>query len=148
MLLVLMHRRHAFYFTLFLFHYFMKQIIKTDKAPLPIGPYNQAIAFNGLVFVSGQIAIHPESGNLILNNIEDETNQVLHNVKAVLAASGTSLEKVLKVSVFVKDINLFSRINAVYATYFEEATAPARELVQVSELPRFVNIEISVIAAQ
>jgi 2-iminobutanoate/2-iminopropanoate deaminase len=126
----------------------MKQIIKTDKAPLPIGPYNQAIAFNGLVFVSGQIAIHPESGNLILNNIEDETNQVLHNVKAVLAASGTSLEKVLKVSVFVKDINLFSRINAVYATYFEEATAPARELVQVSELPRFVNIEISVIAAQ
>jgi 2-iminobutanoate/2-iminopropanoate deaminase len=143
-----MHRRHVFYFTLFLFHYFMKQIIKTDKAPLPIGPYNQAIAFNGLVFVSGQIAIHPESGNLILNNIEDETNQVLHNVKAVLAASGTSLEKVLKVSVFVKDINLFSRINAVYATYFEEATAPARELVQVSELPRFVNIEISVIAAQ
>jgi 2-iminobutanoate/2-iminopropanoate deaminase len=126
----------------------MKQIIKTDKAPLPIGPYNQAVAFNGLVFVSGQIAIHPESGNLILNNIEDETNQVLHNVEAVLAASGTSLEKVLKVSVFVKDINLFSRINAVYATYFEEATAPARELVQVSELPRFVNIEISVIAAQ
>jgi 2-iminobutanoate/2-iminopropanoate deaminase len=125
----------------------MKQIIKTDQAPLPIGPYNQAVAFNGVVFVSGQIAINPVTGNLVLDNIEDETKQVLDNVKAVLEAAGSSLDKVLKASVFVKDINLFSRINAVYAEYFEEATAPARELVQVSELPRFVNIEISVIAA-
>jgi 2-iminobutanoate/2-iminopropanoate deaminase len=127
--------------------YIMKQIIKTDQAPLPIGPYNQAVAFNGVVFVSGQIAINPVTGNLVLDNIEDETKQVLDNVKAVLEAAGSSLDKVLKASVFVKDINLFSRINAVYAEYFEEATAPARELVQVSELPRFVNIEISVIAA-
>ena len=125
----------------------MKQIIKTDQAPLPIGPYNQAVAFNGVVFVSGQIAINPVTGNLVLDNIEDETKQVLDNVKAVLEAAGSSLDKVLKASVFVKDINLFGRINAVYAGYFEEATAPARELVQVSELPRFVNIEISVIAA-
>ncbi len=125
----------------------MRQIIKTDQAPLPIGPYNQAVAFNGVVFVSGQIAINPVTGNLVLDNIEDETKQVLDNVKAVLEAAGSSLDKVLKASVFVKDINLFSRINAVYAAYFEEATAPARELVQVSELPRFVNIEISVIAA-
>ncbi len=126
----------------------MKQIIKTDKAPLPIGPYNQATAFNGLVFLSGQIALSPTTGELVLTTIEDETRQVLDNVKALLEASGSNLSLVLKASVFVKDINLFGRINAVYAEYFEEATAPARELVQVAELPKFVNIEISVIAIQ
>lgn len=126
----------------------MKQIIKTDQAPLPIGPYNQATVFNGMVFISGQIAIDPATGDLVLNSIEEETKRVLDNVKALLEASGSSLEKVLKASVFVKDMNLFGRINAVYATYFAEATAPARELVQVSELPKFVNIEISVIAIQ
>lgn len=125
----------------------MKQIIKTDKAPLPIGPYNQATVFNGMLFVSGQIPINPATGELVLTDIETETRQVLDNVKAVVEAAGSSMDKVLKASVFVKDINLFGRINAVYAEYFEEATAPARELVQVAELPRFVNIEISVIAA-
>jgi 2-iminobutanoate/2-iminopropanoate deaminase len=125
----------------------MKQIIKTDQAPLPIGPYNQAVVFNGMVFISGQIALHPVTGNLVLDTIEIETRQVLDNVKAVLEASGSSLDKVLKASVFVKDINQFGRINAIYAEYFAEATAPARELVQVAELPKFVNIEISVIAA-
>ena len=123
-----------------------KRIFKTDKAPLPIGPYNQAVAFNGMLFVSGQIAFNPKTGELELDNIEDETKRVLENVKAVLQEAGSSLDKVIKASVFVKDINQFSRINAVYATYFKEATAPARELVQVAELPRFVNIEISVIA--
>jgi len=126
----------------------MKQIIKTDQAPLPIGPYNQATVFNGMVFLSGQIAIDPATNELVLNSIEEETKRVMENVKALLEASGSSLEKVLKASVFVKDMNLFGRINAVYATYFPEATAPARELVQVSELPKFVNIEISVIAFQ
>ena len=125
----------------------MKQIIKTDQAPLPIGPYNQAVVFNGMVFISGQIALHPVTGNLVLDTIEIETRQVLDNVKAVLEASGSSLSKVLKATVFVKDINQFGRINAIYAEYFAEATAPARELVQVAELPKFVNIEISVIAA-
>ena len=125
----------------------MKQIIKTDQAPLPIGPYNQAVVFNGMVFISGQIALHPVTGNLVLDTIEIETRQVLDNVKAVLEASGSSLDKVLKATVFVKDINQFGRINAIYAEYFAEATAPARELVQVAELPKFVNIEISVIAA-
>lgn len=123
-----------------------KQIIKTEKAPLPIGPYNQAVVFNGLVFASGQIAIDPKTGSLVMDSIEDETKMVLDNVKAVLAAAGSSLEQVIKVSVFVKDINLFSRINAVYAQYFDEKNAPARELVQVAELPKFVNIEVSVIA--
>ena len=126
----------------------MKSIIKTDKAPLPIGPYNQATAFNGMVFLSGQIAICPITGELVLDTIEMEARQVLNNVKALLEASGSNLNKVLKATVFVKDINLFGRINAVYAEYFEEATAPARELVQVAELPKFVNIEISVIAIQ
>ncbi|MFZ4475960.1 MAG: Rid family detoxifying hydrolase [Saprospiraceae bacterium] len=124
----------------------MKTIIKTNLAPLPIGPYNQAVAFNGLLFVSGQIAIDPTSGTLVLETIEAETHQALNNVRAILEHAGSSLDRVLKTTVFVKDINQFSRINAVYAEYFAEESAPARELVQVSELPRFVNIEISVIA--
>lgn len=113
---------------------------------MPIGPYNQATVWNGMVFVSGQIAIDPATGELVLDAIENETHQVLRNVRAILEAAGSGLEHVLKASVFVRDMNLFSRINAVYAEYFSEATAPARELVQVSELPKFVNIEISVIA--
>ena len=125
----------------------MKQIINTPNAPLPIGPYNQATALNGLLFVSGQIALEPATGELVLENIEAETHRVLQNVQAILEAAGSSLEKVLKASVFVKDMNMFSRINAVYGEYFQPTFAPARELVQVSELPKFVNIEISVIAA-
>jgi 2-iminobutanoate/2-iminopropanoate deaminase len=124
----------------------MKKIIKTDRAPLPIGPYNQAVVSNGLLFVSGQIAIDPASGQLVTDDIEAETRQVLDNVRAIVEAAGATLGDVLKASVFVKDMNMFGRINAVYATYFDEATAPARELVQVSELPKFVNVEISVIA--
>ncbi len=125
----------------------MKQIFNTSGAPAPIGPYNQSVAFNGLLFVSGQIALDPASGELILDSIEAETHQVLKNVKAILEAGGSSLEKVLKATVFVKDMNLFGRINVVYGEYFKPEFAPARELVQVSELPKFVNIEISVIAA-
>ena len=126
----------------------MKQLVNTPNAPLPIGPYNQAVAYNGLLFVSGQIAIDPPPGDLVLDNIEAETHQVLQNVKAIVEAAGSSLEKVLKASVFVKDMNLFGRINVVYGEYFKPEFAPARELVQVSELPKFVNIEISVIAHQ
>jgi 2-iminobutanoate/2-iminopropanoate deaminase len=124
----------------------MKQLINTPSAPLPIGPYNQANLFNGLLFVSGQIAIDPATGDLVLDDIEAETHRVLQNVKAIVEAAGSSLEKVLKASVFVKDMNMFGRINAVYAEYFKPEFAPARELVQVTELPKFVNIEISVIA--
>jgi len=126
----------------------MKQLVNTPNAPLPIGPYNQVVAYNGLLFVSGQIAIDPPTGDLVLDNIEAETHQVLQNVKAIVEAAGSSLEKVLKASVFVKDMNLFGRINVVYGEYFKPEFAPARELVQVSELPKFVNIEISVIAHQ
>ena len=122
----------------------MKQII--PSAPAPIGPYNQSTLFNGILFVSGQIALDPSTGELVLDNIEAETHRVLLNVRAILEAAGSSLEKVLKASVFVKDMNMFSRINAVYGEYFNPEWAPARELVQVAELPRFVNVEISVIA--
>lgn len=125
----------------------MKKIINTAKAPEPIGPYNQSVAINDLLFVSGQIAIDPLSGELVLDNIELETHQVLRNLKAILEAAGSSLEKVVKATVFVKDMNQFGRINAVYGEYFKPGFAPARELVQVSELPKFVNIEISVIAS-
>jgi 2-iminobutanoate/2-iminopropanoate deaminase len=123
-----------------------KSIHNTPNAPLPIGPYNQSVSVGNLLFVSGQIAIDPSSGELVLDDIESETHQVLRNVKAILDAAGSGLEKVIKASVFVKDMNLFGRINAVYAEYFKPEFAPARELVQVSELPKFVNIEISVIA--
>ena len=125
-----------------------KHIVNTPAAPMPIGPYNQAVVLNGLIFVSGQIAIDPANGELVLSDIESETHQVLRNLKAILDAAGSGLEKVLKATVFVRDINQFGRINAVYGEYFKPEFAPARELVQVVELPKFVNIEISVIAAQ
>jgi 2-iminobutanoate/2-iminopropanoate deaminase len=125
----------------------MKQIIQTTKAPAPIGAYNQATTHNGTLYMSGQIALHPETGELVLGNIEDETHRVMQNIQGILEAAGLTFEDVLKCSVFVSDINMFARINAVYGQYFNEATAPARELVQVANLPRFVNVEISVIAA-
>ena len=124
----------------------MKKIVNTANAPQPIGPYNQSVAFNGMLFVSGQIAIDPATGDLVLDSIETETHRVLQNLSAILEAAGSSLEKVLKATVFVKDMNQFGRINAVYGEYFKPEFAPARETVQVSELPKFVNIEISVIA--
>jgi 2-iminobutanoate/2-iminopropanoate deaminase len=126
----------------------MKQIIRTDKSPAPIGPYNQATLHNGTLYISGQVALHPQTGDLVTDNIEDETHRVMQNIQGILEAAGMTFENVLKCSVFVTDINQFSRINAVYSQYFNEATAPARELVQVVHLPRFVNVEISVIAGQ
>ncbi|TXB63467.1 Rid family detoxifying hydrolase [Phaeodactylibacter luteus] len=125
----------------------MKKIINTPKAPAPVGPYNQAIIHNGTLYASGQIALDPETGALITSDIETETHQVMKNVKAILQEAGLTFEDVIKCSIFVSDMNNYSRINAVYASYFNEATAPARELVEVANLPKFVNIEISVIAA-
>ena len=125
----------------------MKKIIETKNAPAPVGPYNQAIIHNNVLYASGQIAIDPASGELILDNIEAETHQVMKNIQAILTEAGLTFEDILKCSVFVADMNMYSRINAVYATYFDEATAPARELVEVANLPKFVNIEISIIAA-
>jgi 2-iminobutanoate/2-iminopropanoate deaminase len=124
----------------------MKKIIKTPNAPLPIGPYNQATVCGGMVYASGQIALDPATGQLVQDTLEAETHQVLRNVQAVLEAAGSCLENVVKSTVFIKDMHQFGRINAVYAEYFAEATAPARETVEVAALPKFVNVEISVIA--
>lgn len=126
----------------------MKTIIHTPKAPAPVGPYNQATMQNGMLFVSGQIAIDAAIGQIINENIEAETHQVMKNLSYVLEAAGMTFEHVLKASVFVADMHQYDQINAVYASYFNEATAPARELVEVANLPKFVNIEISVIAAK
>ncbi len=123
-----------------------KQIINTVNAPNPVGPYNQAVLANGTLYVSGQIAIHPPSGELVLESIEAETRQVMENLKAILQQAGLGFEDVLKCSVFVSDMGNYARINAIYAEYFDEATAPARELVEVANLPKYVNVEISLIA--
>lgn len=125
----------------------MKKIIKTDKAPAPIGPYNQAVIHNGTLYASGQIAIEPVSGALVTDSIEAETRQVMANIQAILEEAGLTFNDVIKCSVFVSDMNNFGRINAVYSEYFNDNNAPARELVEVANLPKFVNLEISVIAA-
>ena len=126
----------------------MKQIITTDKAPAPIGPYNQAVLSGDTLYTSGQIAFNPETGELVLNNIQDETKQVMENMKAVLSAAGMSFENVVKTSIFISDMNNFALINEVYGSYFDEATAPARETVEVACLPKNVNVEISMIAVR
>ncbi|MDP5092013.1 MAG: Rid family detoxifying hydrolase [Polaribacter sp.] len=124
----------------------MKKIIKTDKAPAPIGPYNQAILSGNTLYTSGQIAINPATGELVLDDITTETKQVMENMKAVLEAAEMTFENVVKTSIFISDMHNFGAINAVYATYFNEETAPARETVEVANLPKFVNVEISMIA--
>jgi 2-iminobutanoate/2-iminopropanoate deaminase len=124
----------------------MKKIIKTSGAPDPVGPYNQAILVDHILFISGQIAIDPASGQLINTDIEAETHRVMKNLQAILTEAGASFADVVKCSVFVKDMRLYSRINEIYASYFDDATAPARELVEVSNLPKFVNVEISAVA--
>ena len=124
----------------------MKKIIFTEKAPAPIGPYNQAVLINGVLYTSGQIALNPLTMELVLDSIEVETKQVMENMKEVLAAAGMTFENVVKSTIFIMDMNDFAKINSIYATYFNEKTAPARETVQVAGLPKGVNIEISMIA--
>ncbi|MBT4472943.1 Rid family detoxifying hydrolase [Flavobacteriaceae bacterium] len=125
----------------------MKKIIHTDKAPAPIGPYSQAIQFGNMLYTSGQIAINPTTGDLEIEDIKAETRLVMENLRAVLQAAGMNFEHVIKASIFVSDMHNFAAINKVYATYFNEATAPARETVEVANLPKFVNVEISMIAS-
>jgi 2-iminobutanoate/2-iminopropanoate deaminase len=124
----------------------MKKIIFTEKAPSPIGPYNQAVLKGDTLYTSGQIAINPETGELITGSIETETHQVMQNMKAVLEAAGMTFENVVKTNIFIMDMNDFASINTVYGSYFNETTAPARETVQVAGLPKNVNVEISMIA--
>ena len=125
-----------------------KKIISTTKAPAPIGPYNQAVLSGNTLYTSGQIAIDPETGELVLDSIEVETTQVMENIKAVLEAAKMTFENVIKTSIFISDMHQFTKINSVYASYFNEETAPARETVEVANLPKFVNVEISVIAVK
>jgi 2-iminobutanoate/2-iminopropanoate deaminase len=126
----------------------MKKIINTDKAPAPVGPYNQSVLAGNTLYVSGQIALDPATGDLLIGDIETETHQVMKNLTAVLEAAEMTFENIVKCSVFVADMAMYSRINAVYAKYFNEDTAPARELVEVANLPKYVNVEISVIAVK
>ncbi|MCJ8166809.1 RidA family protein [Pontibacter sp. E15-1] len=122
-------------------------IITSSKAPAPIGPYSQATLANGTLYVSGQIALDQESGNLINDSIESETHQVMKNLQAILSEAGMDFTHVLKCSIFVKDLNNFGRINETYGSYFS-SNPPARETVEVSRLPKDVNVEISCIAAK
>tara|TARA_R100000935_G_C2818936_1_gene158734 strand:- start:647 stop:1027 length:381 start_codon:yes stop_codon:yes gene_type:complete len=126
----------------------MKKIINTSNAPAPIGPYNQAVLSGDMLYTSGQIAIDPKSGELVTSSIQEETELVMENLKAILTEAGMTFENVLKSSIFISDMHNFAKINEVYARYFNAATAPARETVEVANLPKFVNVEISVIASK
>lgn len=125
----------------------MKKIINTPKAPAPIGPYNQAVLLNNMLYTSGQIAINPATNELGLSNIKEETKMVMENLKAVLAAAEMGFENVIKTSIFISNMDNFAQINEVYGSYFT-SDFPARETVEVACLPRNVNVEISVIAAK
>ncbi|EIJ40071.1 Rid family detoxifying hydrolase [Galbibacter orientalis] len=126
----------------------MKKIINTDKAPAPLGPYNQAVFANNTLYISGQIAINPETNELITSGVEDEAKLVMKNLEAVLNAADMTFENVVKSSIFLNDMNDFTTINKIYGAYFDEATAPARETVAVKTLPKNVNVEISMIAVK
>lgn len=125
----------------------MKKIINTNNAPTPIGPYSQAVLLNGVLYTSGQIAINPTTNELVVDEIKNETHQVMKNLKAVLAAADMTLADVVKTSIFIKDMTHFAQINEVYGSYFS-ANFPARETVEVACLPKNVNVEISAIASK
>ena len=124
----------------------MRKIIETKNAPAPIGPYSQAVLINNTLYTSGQIAIDPNTGQLNTDSISDEIQQVMRNLKAVLAAADMDFDAVVKSTIYITDMDDFTAINSVYGSYFNEANAPARETVQVAKLPKNVNVEISVIA--
>lgn len=125
-----------------------KTIITTDNAPAPIGPYNQAVLVNDTLYLSGQIPLVPSTMELVEGDLTVETIQVMENLKAVLAAADMSFEHVVKSSIFLSDMHNFATVNEVYGRYFDEKTAPARETVEVANLPKFVRVEISMVAAR
>jgi 2-iminobutanoate/2-iminopropanoate deaminase len=124
-----------------------KKVINSVNAPAPIGPYNQAIEINGLVFISGQVALIPGTNTIMMDSIEQETEQVMKNLQAILIEAELSFEHVVKTSIFLSNMDYFADVNRIYANYFS-ANFPARETVQVAGLPRGVNVEISMIAAR
>ena len=123
----------------------MKKIINTPNAPAPIGPYSQAVLANGFLYISGQIAIDPDTEELILTDIKIETRQVMENIKAILNEAGMDFNNIVKCSIFISDMDNFGQINEVYGSYFTE-NFPARETVEVARLPKDANVEIAVIA--
>ena len=124
----------------------MKTIIKTDNAPAPIGPYNQAILSNNTLYLSGQIALNPATSKLMINSLEEETKQVMENVKAVLNAADFNFDNVVKTTIFLSNMSHFEQVNKIYGSYFNDENAPARETIAVLGLPKSVNVEISMIA--
>ena len=125
-----------------------KTIITTENAPAPLGPYNQAVLVKDTLYLSGQIPLIPNTMELVEGDLEAETKQVMQNLKAVLEAANMGFGNVVKTSIFLSDMNNFAAVNKVYGTYFDHATAPARETVEVANLPKFVRIEISMIAVK
>ena len=124
----------------------MKRIVNTSNAPKPIGPYNQAVISGDLMFISGQVAFDPNTDELVLDDIQSETKQVMKNLKSILEEANLSFDNVVKTTIFLSDMNDFQQVNEVYGSYFSNDQAPARETVEVSRLPKDVNIEISMIA--
>ena len=125
----------------------MKRIINTANAPAPIGPYNQAVEINNTIYVSGQIAINPADGNLVMLNILREATQVMENISAILIEAGYTFNDIVKTTIYLTDMNNFSAVNDVYANYFTD-NFPARETIEVAGLPKNVNVEISVVAVK
>jgi len=135
-------------YVILLFFIFMKKIIFTENAPFPIGPYSQAILSGNTLYVSGQIPVDPQSNQLVINSIEAQTKQVMENLKAILHEAEMSFENIVKTTIFITNMNDFPTINDVYQSYFLGKNTPARETVEVSRLPKNVNIEIAAIAVQ
>ena len=124
----------------------MKKIVKTNKAPQPVGPYNQAVIHNSTIYISGQIAIDPITKELVTSNLKDETILVMNNLKAILENENLSFENVVKSTIFLSDMDSFKEVNEIYGSFFKSGNEPARETVEVSKLPLGVNVEISMIA--
>ena len=124
----------------------MKKIVKTNKAPQPVGPYNQAVIHNSTMYISGQIALDPITKELVINNLTEETMLVMNNLKAILENENLSFENVIKSTIFLSDMGNFKEVNQIYASFFKNGNEPARETVEVSKLPLGVNVEISMIA--
>jgi 2-iminobutanoate/2-iminopropanoate deaminase len=141
----LLNDQHRFIFEILTQFKMKKKIIQSDQAPAPIGPYSQAVIAGNMLYVSGQIALHPVTGELVMSNLEAETRQVMENIRAILAQASISFDAIVKSSIFLSDMAHFTRVNEVYSSFFT-GNYPARETIQVAGLPKNVNVEISVIA--
>ena len=124
----------------------MKKIIKTDKAPLPVGPYNQAILVDKTLYISGQVAINPENNEVIKGSVEDATKLIMKNIQSILDEAGFNFKDVVSSKIYITDMNNFSKVNTVYGSYFEKNSEPARTTIEVSGLPLGVDVEIDMIA--